>query len=96
MPKGTSTPGPLSIAVSDLLYERMAELRSNKSKVADTAGVPRTTLGPILDGKKAIDVEVLDRICQALGVGIEDVLKHAARTTQQRVIDSGIRPIQRA
>lgn len=96
MPKGTNTPvGALSAAVSEVLYARMAHLRSNKTRLAEAAGVPRTTLGPILDGKKTFDVEVLDQLCQALGLDVVQVLKDADSATQGRFVDSGIRPIKR-
>jgi DNA-binding Xre family transcriptional regulator len=96
MPKGTNTPvGALSAAVSEALYAQMAHLRSNKTRLAEAAGVPRTTLGPILDGKKTFDVEVLDRLCQALGLNVVQVLKDADATTQGRLVGSAIRPIKR-
>jgi DNA-binding Xre family transcriptional regulator len=96
MAAGKNTPvGALSAAVSDILYARMTALRSNKSKLSAASGIARTTLGPIIDGKKTFDVEVLDHICQALGLDVEDVLKRAATQTQSRVIDSGIQPIKR-
>lgn len=96
MPKGTNTPvGPLSVAIAELLHAQMAHLRSNKTKLAEAAGIARTTLGPIIDGQKTFDVEVLDRICMALGLDVVDVLKEADLATQGRVIASGIRPIRR-
>lgn len=96
MAKGTnSAPGPLTLAIADIIHERMAELRTNKSKVAEASGVPRTTLGPMVDGTSVFDVEQLDKVCQALGIDIEDVQKKAADKTSHRVIDSGIQPITR-
>jgi DNA-binding Xre family transcriptional regulator len=96
MPKGTNTPvGLLSAAISELLHARMAYLRSNKSKLAEAAGVPRTTLGPIIDGKKTFDVEVLDRICRALGLDVVNVMKEADATTQRRLVEMSVRPIIR-
>jgi DNA-binding Xre family transcriptional regulator len=96
MPAGKNTPvGALSAEVAEILHERMAYLRSNKTKLAEASGVARTTLGPIVEGKKTCDVEVLDHICQALDMEIEDVLKAAAAKSQQRVVTSGIHPIKR-
>lgn len=96
MPKGTNTPvGPLSAAISEQLHAQMALLRSNKSKLAEAAGIPRTTLGPIIDGKKTFDIEVLDKICQALGLDSVEVMKKADLETQGRLVDMGIRPIKR-
>jgi len=96
MPKGTNTPvGLLSEAISELLHARMAYLRSNKSKLAEASGIPRTTLGPIIDGKRTFDVEVLDRICRSLGLDIVDTMKKADAATQRRLVEPDVRPITR-
>lgn len=96
MPKGTNTaPGPLTEAIADIINARMGELRTNKSRVAAATGIPRTSLGHIIAGTAVYDVEQLDKVCQALGLEIEDVLKRGADRTQHRVIDSGVHPITR-
>ncbi|MFF9565777.1 helix-turn-helix domain-containing protein [Leifsonia sp. NPDC014704] len=73
----------------------MAQLRSNKSRLAEASGIARTTLGPIIDGRKTFDVEVLDTLCQTLGLDVVEVLRQADAATQGRLVDSGIRPIKR-
>jgi len=96
MAKGTnSAPGPLTAAIADIIYARMTELRTNKSRIAAASGIPRTTLAHMIDGTSVYDIEQLDKVCQALGIEIEDVQKKAAEKTQHRVIDSGIQPITR-
>lgn len=95
MAKGTNTaPGPITAAIADIINERMGRLRTNKSRVAAATGIPRTTLGYIIDGTHVYDIEQLDKVCMALGVEIEDVLEKASKKTQSRLIDSGVRPIK--
>ena len=96
MAKGSnSTPGPITLAIADIIYARMAELRTNKTKLAVASGIPRTTLGNIVLGNKVYDIENLDKVCQALEIAIEDVLRDAAARTDSRVVDSGIQPVVR-
>lgn len=94
MAKGrNSEPGPITQAIADIINARMGYLRTNKARVAEATGIPRTTLGYIIDGTNVYDIEQLDKVCQALDVEIEDVLEAAAAKTAHRVIDSGVRPI---
>jgi DNA-binding Xre family transcriptional regulator len=96
MAKGkNSDPGPLTEAIADIIRARMAILRTNKARVAEATGIPRTTLGYIIDGSRVYDIEQLDKVCQSLDIEIEDVLEGAANKSAHRVIDSGIRPISR-
>lgn len=83
------------MAIADIINARMGYLRTNKSRVAAATGIPRTTLGYIIDGTHVYDIEQLDKVCMALGVEVEDVLKEASLKTQGRLIDSGIQPIKR-
>lgn len=96
MAKGkNSAPGPITKALSAVIRHHMTDLRTNKSRLAEATGIARTTLGNIVDGKAVYDIEQLDRVCQALGQEIEDVLKDAAARVPARVLESGIRPIVR-
>ena len=99
MAKGkNSAPGPLTDAIAEVIRARIGVLRTNKSRVAEATGIPRTTLGGIVDGTTVYDIEQLDKVCMALGVEIEDVLakaeKIAAKVGDRRV-DSGIQAIVR-
>lgn len=99
MAKGkNSAPGPLTKAIAEVVWARVSELRTNKSRLSEATGIPRTTLGGIVDGTTVYDIEQLDKVCMALGVQIEDVLEKAeaiAAKWGDRRVDSGIQPIVR-
>jgi DNA-binding Xre family transcriptional regulator len=99
MAKGkNSAPGPLTEAIAEVIRARIGVLRTNKSKVAEATGIARTTLGGIIDGTTVYDLEQLDKVCMALGVQIEDVIKDAeaiAAKKGDRRVDSGIQRIVR-
>ena len=99
MAKGkNSAPGPLTKAIAEVIWARMSYLRTNKSRVSETTGIARTTLGGIIDGTTVYDLEQLDKVCMALGVRIEDVLEDAdklAAKNGDRRVDLGIQPIVR-
>jgi len=97
MAKGkNSDPGPLTVAIAEVIRVEMGRLNANKSRVAEVSKIPRTTLGGMIDGTVVYDLEQLDRVCMALGVRIEDVLKEAEKIAEKsgnRRIDLGIQPI---
>jgi len=97
MAKGkNSEPGPLTIAIAEVIRAEMGRKKTNKSRVAEVARIPRTTLGGMVDGSTVYDIEQLDRVCMALGLRIEDVLEMAddiAEKGGNRRVDSGIQPI---
>lgn len=93
MAKGkNSAPGLLTTATADILYRAMTDLRSSKAAVARATGIPRTTVGPMIDGTSVMDVEQLDLVCQALGLQVEDVMEEAAERSEGRLLTS---PVQR-
>jgi len=99
MAKGkNSAPGPLTKAIAEVIWLRISELRTNKSRVSEATGIARTTLGGIIDGTTVYDIEQLDRVCMALGVQIENVLADAEKIAEKngdRRVDSGIQRIVR-
>ena len=99
MAKGkNSDPGPLTVAIAEVIRARIGVLRTNKSRVSEATGIPRTTLGAMIDGTSVYDIEQLDKVCMALGVQIEDVLEDAEKVAAKsgdRRVESGIQRIVR-
>jgi len=94
MPKGrNSQPGAITEAMAHAIRLRMAEVRTNKTRLAEASGIPRTTLGNLVEGTVVFDIEQLDRVCQALNTSIEDVIKTSTERTAQPPASSGVAPI---
>jgi DNA-binding Xre family transcriptional regulator len=94
MPKGTNIkPGELTEGIAHVIRLRMAEVRTNKTRLAGASGIPRTTLGGLVEGTVVFDVEQLDKVCRALNKPIEEVIRTATEATAHPVTDSGIAPM---
>jgi transcriptional regulator with XRE-family HTH domain len=82
MPKAPNTaPGPLTVAVGEILRVERARRNFNDSTLAKAANVDRTAVGLILKGKKVADIEVLERLALALGLTLTSLFKAAEDAT---------------
>jgi transcriptional regulator with XRE-family HTH domain len=82
MPKAHNTaPGPLTVAVGEILRVERARRNFNDSTLAKAANVDRTAVGLILKGKKVADIEVLERLALALGLTLTSLFKAAEDAT---------------
>lgn len=96
MPRAAKpAPGPLSLAVAEILRVELARLGRTKSDLSRQAGISRTVTSDIVRGLSQADIEQLDAMCQALGRSLTDVLKEADQATTKRLLDSGIQPFTR-
>lgn len=85
MAKGSKPPtGPLTHAVGEILRAQAGRKQLNKTQLSELTGIPRTTLSPILDGKKHADIEMLDEICVTLDLNLVTVIKQADAETEYR------------
>jgi plasmid maintenance system antidote protein VapI len=85
MPTGARTrPGPLTQEITALLREHIARKKWSYVAVADAAKIPTSTFGDLVNGRKPIDIEQLDRICWAVGYGIEELVAKAEQNTANR------------
>lgn len=94
MPRGTmNTVTELTLEIAAILRAHIARERLNQGAIAKAAGVSPAVLSGIVNGIKRIDIEQLDRITQAVGLPLLDVVKRADQATGHRRIDSGIKPV---
>lgn len=69
----------LTAAVAGELRAAVARRNITQKDLSERADVPLATLGKILRGVSAIDVEQLHRICEALGADIVEIVDAAER-----------------
>jgi DNA-binding Xre family transcriptional regulator len=81
MPTGTrSEPGPLTLATAAKLRGLMAEKALKGKDVAESTGIPPSTLSRLLNGRKPIYLDQLDAICAAVGTSVAEVTSQVAET----------------
>lgn len=82
MPKAPNTaPGPLTLAVAELLRVERGRRNLNDSTLAVLSGVDRIAVGRILKGLKVPDVEVLEKLAVALGMTLTTLCQKAEDAT---------------
>lgn len=85
MPSGARTPpGPLTNEITALLREHIARKKWSYVAVAEAAKIPTSSFSHIVNGRKPIDIEQLDRICWAIGYPLEELVKKAEANTANR------------
>jgi len=79
-------PGPLTSEVAARLRARVAREKLAGKDIAAAVGVSPPQMSKILDGKKQIDIELLDRICWAIGQNFDDLIREADEATSFRYV----------
>ncbi|MBN8883577.1 DNA-binding Xre family transcriptional regulator [Salana multivorans] len=72
-------PGVITRNVAAVLRARVARVQATQTELAAVSGVSQSQLSKILRGTRAIDLDVLDRLCWTLGLDVADVLAEAER-----------------
>jgi len=80
-----STVGPLTKEVAAIIRGRMARFNVNQTELAESVGISQSQLSKMVRGTRPIDIDQLESICDALGMGIEDAIEEA--TTLLRNLD---------
>lgn len=88
-------PGPLSLAVAEILRAQVGRLGVPKTAVAAATGRSYTQVNEIIRGVSQADIEQLDDICQALGLDLTATIREAEELTTNRLIESGVQPLDR-
>lgn len=85
MPSGARTPpGPLTQEITALVREHIARKQWSYVAVAEAANIPASSFNDIVNGRKPIDIEQLDRIAWAIGYAIDELVRKAEENTRNR------------
>lgn len=85
MPSGARTPpGPLTEEITALLREQIARMKWSYVAVAEAAKIPRSSFNDVVNGRKPMDIEQLDRIAWAVGYAVEELVRKAEENTKNR------------
>lgn len=85
VPKGSMPPhGELSREVSRLLETAADELGVSDTKLARLVGISQPQMSKYLRGERSLTVDLVDRICQALGLSTARVIVEADKATSNR------------
>lgn len=88
MPGAAKKPtGPFIKEVAATLREKIARENLSHQQIADAVGISRPQVSKIIAGDKAIDMELLDELCWALGLKFRDVVVDADTKTAFRHVD---------
>ncbi|WP_120338147.1 helix-turn-helix domain-containing protein [Cryobacterium soli] len=80
---GTPHPGPLSIAIAEILKQALAEAGASQRRLGATVGISQSQISKYLRAERVLDIDQLDALCFALGLNIVTVVReaeHAARS----------------
>ncbi|WP_299932292.1 helix-turn-helix transcriptional regulator [uncultured Nocardioides sp.] len=75
----TSRDAELSRLIAGRLASERRELGWSMERLADEAGVHRTSIGLIERGQRSMTLDVADRLAQSLGLRLSELLKDAER-----------------
>jgi transcriptional regulator with XRE-family HTH domain len=85
MAAGTKpAPGVLSEALGGILRAQIARKKLLQSDVAAAAGMSQGQLSGVLNAKKHIDIEQLDKLCWVIGLNFWKVLEEADAEARDR------------
>lgn len=84
MPSGSKQPGALSKEVAAILRAQIARRSLRQDHLSQAVGISQAQMSGILNGKKLLDIEQLDRICWAIGLKYRDVIAEADDATMSR------------
>ena len=82
-------PGPLSEAIAEILRGQQARKKTTAQAISKAVGMSPAQLSGVLNGQKHVDVEQLDRICFALSLDMEAVLREADEMSAGRFSEPG-------
>lgn len=78
MAAGTKPPpGPLSEAIAEILRGQLARKKLTLTAIGAAVEMSRAQVSAVFNAVKHVDVEQLDRICYALSLDMEEVLREA-------------------
>lgn len=90
MPAGSKPPpGALTQEIAATLRALIARRGLKHGDVARAAVLKPQTFSAIINARKQVDLEQLDRICWALGLDVADVIKKAEKATNHRQASKG-------
>lgn len=79
--------GPLTREIASILRGQLARKQITNTELAGAVGISVPQIGRVLAGNKQIDIELLDRICWAIGLVLRDVVREADEGTDGRYFD---------
>lgn len=79
--------GPLTREIASILRAKLARAKISNTELAAAVQISVPQMGRILAGNKQIDIEMLDRICWAVGLVLRDVMREADEETDGRYFD---------
>lgn len=75
MARGRNTePGPLTAAIAAILYDAFLESLLTQTQLGVRVGIPQSMISEYLRGLRVLDIELLDRLCRALGLELGNVI----------------------
>ncbi|MHA4848804.1 helix-turn-helix domain-containing protein [Rhodococcus sp. MSC1_016] len=69
--------GSYTVAVAEELREAVEQLELTQEDVSERTGIPRSTVGKILQGKRAMDVEEIALLAAAVGMSVTSLMTAA-------------------
>ncbi|TFC92024.1 MULTISPECIES: helix-turn-helix transcriptional regulator [Cryobacterium] len=82
---GTTQPGPLSVAVAEILRREFNRSDFVSQKALGAAvGISQSQMSKHLRGERVLDVDQLDALCDALNLQIVDVVRSAQAAARRR------------
>lgn len=74
---GSSVPGPISTAVTQLIATTSEELLLTQSELGRRTGIHQVTISRTFRGEREFTLDELDAICDALGLSLLAVINEA-------------------
>ncbi len=75
-----AAPGSLSLAAVEVIRQRMLDQGVSGKRLAETVGMPQTSLARLLRGKGDLTLDELARVAEALGSNlpglVHDTIQH--------------------
>jgi DNA-binding Xre family transcriptional regulator len=89
MPTGTKPEtGELTREIASILRGQLGRKQITNTELANAVSVSVPQMGRILAGNKQIDIELLDKICWAVGLVLREVIREADSETDGRYFDA--------
>lgn len=79
-------PGALTVEVASILRAHIARKQLRQIDIAETVQISTSQLSDIVNGKKQIDIELLEAVCLAMDLDFMSVLRDADKATQSRLL----------
>lgn len=88
-PKNSAPLLSLGKAVAKSLNAQRAYVGMTQMQLSEKSGISQSQLSKQLRGIRAINIDELDAICEALGVSMESILESAEAALDRRPIKTG-------